>query len=225
MAYVQFWKLPAAQYNPSTHGEGIFQCSDTGDTYIFGVLNTSFSEENKSNVEKIIQGISQLGPSTHVMDNNAFIVEEGKVKLNFECVDYLYSPGSKSEHKVAIPEASTSQNGLMSKTDKTKVNKIVTNGDGKSYLNNAGQYVNPFPIVSQEEALTINSDGSLGHKAIVDMKAWDTTSTPLTLSQLNSTYPDAPVGFIVVQYNAQAEYEKVSSTNQWIKRQVELLTD
>lgn len=33
MAYVQFWKLPAAQYNPSTHGEGIFQCSDTGDTY------------------------------------------------------------------------------------------------------------------------------------------------------------------------------------------------
>lgn len=225
MAYVQFWKLPAAQYNPSTHGEGIFQCSDTGDTYIFGVLNTSLSEENKSNVEKLIQGVKTLNSATHVLDENAFIVEGGKVKLNFACVAYLSSPTDKSEHKVAIPEASTSQNGLMSKTDKTKVNKLVTNGNGKSYLNNAGQYVNPFPIVSQEEALTINSDGSLGHKAIVDMKVWDTTSTPLTLSQLNSTYPDAPVGFIVVQYNAQAEYEKVSSTNQWIKRQVELLTD
>ncbi len=38
MAFVEFWKLPAAQYNPSTHG--IFQCSDTGDTYIFGILNS-----------------------------------------------------------------------------------------------------------------------------------------------------------------------------------------
>ncbi len=225
MAFVEFWKLPAAQYNPSTHGKGIFQCSDTGDTYIFGVLNTSLSEENKSNVEKLIQGISQLGPVTHIMDTNAFIIDGGKVKLNFVCVDCLNSPGSKSKHKEAIPEATTSQNGLMSASDKTKVNKLVTNGNGKSYLNNAGQYVNLFPIVSQEEALTINSDGSLGHTPIVQMKDWDTTSTPLTLLQLNSTYPDAPVGFIVVQYNAQAEYEKVSSTNQWIKRQVELLTD
>ena len=225
MAFVEFWKLPAAQYNPATHGKGIFQCSDTGDTYIFGVLNTSLSEENKSNVEKIIQGVKTLYSATHVLDENAFIVEGGKVKLNFQCVAYLKSPTDKAEHKVAIPEATTSQNGLISASDKTKVNKLVINGNGKSYLNNAGQYVNPFPIVSQEEALTINSDGSLGHKAIVDMKAWDTTSTPLTLSQLNSTYPDAPVGFIVVQYNAQVEYEKVSSTNQWVKRQVELLTD
>lgn len=126
---------------------------------------------------------------------------------------------------VTLPAASAAADGVMRAADKAKVDKIITNGAGKSYLNNAGQYVNPFPIVSQEEALTINSDGSLGHKAIVDMKVWDTTSTPLTLSRLNSTYPDAPVGFIVVQYNAQAEYEKVSFTNQWIKRQVELLTD
>lgn len=225
MAFVEFWKLPAAQYNPSTHGKGIFQCSDTGDTYIFGVLNTSLSEENKSNVEKIIRGVKTLSSATHVLDEQAFIVEEGKVKLHFACVAYLNSPTGKSDHKVAIPEATTSRNGLMSASDKTKVNRLVINGNGKSYLNNAGQYVNPFPIVSQEEALTINSDGSLGHKAIVQMKAWDTTSIPLTLSQLNSTYPDAPVGFIVVQYNARAEYEKVSSTNQWIKRRVELLID
>lgn len=40
MAYVNFWKLPAAQYNPLIHGKGIFQCTDTGDTYIFGILNS-----------------------------------------------------------------------------------------------------------------------------------------------------------------------------------------
>lgn len=129
MAFVEFWKLPAAQYNPSTHGKGIFQCSDTGDTYIFGVLNTSLSEENKSKVEKIIQGISQLGPVTHVMDENAFIIEDGQVKLNFECVDCLNSPEGKSEHKEAIPEATVSQNGLMSASDKAKISELYTKSE------------------------------------------------------------------------------------------------
>ena len=225
MAFVEFWKLPAAQYNPSTHGKGIFQCSDTGDTYIFGVLNTSLSEENKSNLEKISQGIGTLGPITHVLDENAFIIEGGKVKLNFECVDCRNSPANKSTHKVAIPEATTSQNGLMSAADKTKVNKLVTNGDGKSYLNNAGQYTNPFPTVSQEEALTINKDGSLGHTPIVQMKDWNSTVTPLTLAQLNENYPDAPIGFQVVQYQAGKIFEKVSSTNQWVSFNITLLTE
>ena len=36
MAFVNFWKLPAAQYNAETHGSGIFQASDTGQTWIFG---------------------------------------------------------------------------------------------------------------------------------------------------------------------------------------------
>lgn len=225
MAYVQFWKLPAAQYNPSTHGKGIFQCSDTGDTYIFGVLNTSLSEENKSNVEKIIQGAKTLTSVTHVLDEGAFIVEGGKVKLSFECVSFLKSPTDKAGHKAAIPEATTSQNGLISASDKTKVNKLVTNGNGKSYLNNAGQYVNPFPIVSQEEALTINSDGSLGHTPIVQMKAWDYTSTALTLAQLNENYPDVPIGFQVVQYQAGKIFEKISSTNQWVSFDVTLLSE
>ena len=40
MAYVNFWKGPAADYVAETHGEGIYQCTDTGDTYIFGVKNS-----------------------------------------------------------------------------------------------------------------------------------------------------------------------------------------
>lgn len=223
MAYVNFWKLPKASYKASEHSGGIFLSSDTGEVYLFGNL-INLSNSNNTKIQNIITKLNLIGRVSHIKDEQAFTVQSGKVKLMFDCVGFN-PPDSISNHTVEIPEASTSQNGLMSTADKTKVDKLITNGNGKSYLNNAGQYVNPFPIVSQEEALTINSDGSLGHKAIVDMKAWDTTSTPLTLSQLNSTYPDAPVGFIVVQYNAQAEYEKVSSTNQWVKRQVELLTD
>lgn len=225
MAYVQFWKLPAAQYKAQEHGNGIFQCSDTGDTYIFGVLNTSLSKENKSNVEKIIQGVKTLNSATHVLDENAFIVEGGKVKLNFACVAYLSSPTDKSEHKIAIPEASTTANGLLSASDKDKINSITKTGDGRSYLNNAGQYMNPFPIVSQEEALTINPDGSLGHTPIVQMKAWDYTSTALTLAQLNENYPNAPIGFQVVQYLAGKIFEKISSTNQWVSFDVTLLSE
>lgn len=40
MAYVQFWKGPAANYNATNHSGGVYQCTDTGDTYIFGVLNS-----------------------------------------------------------------------------------------------------------------------------------------------------------------------------------------
>lgn len=40
MAYVNFWKGPAADYVAETHAEGIYQCTDTGDTYIFGVKNS-----------------------------------------------------------------------------------------------------------------------------------------------------------------------------------------
>lgn len=40
MAYVNFWKGLAANYSAETHAEGIYQCTDTGDTYIFGTLNS-----------------------------------------------------------------------------------------------------------------------------------------------------------------------------------------
>lgn len=40
MAYVNFWKGLAANYSAETHAEGIYQCTDTGDTYIFGVKNS-----------------------------------------------------------------------------------------------------------------------------------------------------------------------------------------
>lgn len=36
MAPVNFYKLPAAQYNAEIHGNSIFQASDTGQTWIFG---------------------------------------------------------------------------------------------------------------------------------------------------------------------------------------------
>lgn len=189
MAYVNFWKLPAAQYNPSTHSNGIFQCSDTGDTYIFGVLNTSLSEENKSNIEKIIQGINTLGPVTHVMDENAFIVEGGQVKLKFECVDCLNSPESKSEHKEVIPEATTSQNGLMSASDKTKISELYTKSEIDQKLTDMtpsiGENGNWFVGGVDSGVPSKGADGvSLGEIALVQTTG---TSTESVMSQNAAT--------------------------------------
>lgn len=48
MAYVNFWKGLEANYNSETHKDGIYQCTDTGNTYIFGVLNkNSIGYEDK----------------------------------------------------------------------------------------------------------------------------------------------------------------------------------
>lgn len=49
MAFVEFWKGIAANYSAETHAEGIYQCSDTGDTYIFGVLNSGSGGGNDFN--------------------------------------------------------------------------------------------------------------------------------------------------------------------------------
>lgn len=207
MAYVNFWKLPAAQYNPSTHGKGIFQCSDTGDTYIFGVLNTSLSEENKSNAEKIIQGINQLGPVTHVMDKNAFIIEDGQVKLNFECIDCLNSPESKSEHKEAIPEATTSQNGLMSASDKAKVSELYTKNEIDQKLTDMtpsiGENGNWFVGGVDSGAPSKGADGvSLGEIALVQTTG---TSAESVMSQNAVTEKfselDSHISKITTEYN------------------------
>lgn len=40
MSMVNFWNGPKANYNAETHKNGIYQCTDTGDTYMFGSLNS-----------------------------------------------------------------------------------------------------------------------------------------------------------------------------------------
>lgn len=60
MALVNFWKGLAANYNQATHENGIYQCIDTGDTYIFGSLNKNGGSQ---------EGSTQLLPPTSVSGN------------------------------------------------------------------------------------------------------------------------------------------------------------
>lgn len=43
MAYVNFYKGLAKDYSAENHANGIYQCTDTGDTWVFGVKNQSYA--------------------------------------------------------------------------------------------------------------------------------------------------------------------------------------
>lgn len=44
---VDFNKGPAASYDAEAHGNGIYQCTDTGDTYIFGIKNGGSTQDDR----------------------------------------------------------------------------------------------------------------------------------------------------------------------------------
>lgn len=72
MAYVNFWKGPAADYVAETHGEGIYQCTDTGDTYIFGVKNSGSGGGGESNSYHILDWAEDLAGGKGTISDNAY---------------------------------------------------------------------------------------------------------------------------------------------------------
>lgn len=61
MAYVNFWKGRAAEYVAETHQNGIYQCIDTGDTYVFGVLNKTLIPATADAVGGVMLGYTASG--------------------------------------------------------------------------------------------------------------------------------------------------------------------
>lgn len=67
MAYVNFYKGPAASYVAETHQGGVYQCTDTGDTYVFGVLNHNSNGASGDFVtqEELTQGLAGKADTVH----------------------------------------------------------------------------------------------------------------------------------------------------------------
>lgn len=67
MAYVNFYKGPAASYVAETHQGGVYQCTDTGDTYVFGVLNHNSSgvSGDFATQEELEQGLAGKANTVH----------------------------------------------------------------------------------------------------------------------------------------------------------------
>lgn len=90
MAYVNFYKGLASAYVAETHQGGIYQCTDTGDTYVFGVLNKC-SEEIADN-QKDLTIISPSDP----LYFNPNDTEENLSSLTLEAFDAasIYNKGN-----------------------------------------------------------------------------------------------------------------------------------
>lgn len=48
--YVTFHKGPSSAYDPAQHAGGIYQCTDTQDTWVFGVKNSGAAAQPAANV-------------------------------------------------------------------------------------------------------------------------------------------------------------------------------
>lgn len=91
---VDFNKGPAASYDAEAHSNGIYQCTDTGDTYIFGIKNggknglipsTDLPEPHKNLIKDILS--LRDTPSTQVLPSWQSFVDsvswEGQQSINF----------------------------------------------------------------------------------------------------------------------------------------------
>lgn len=68
MAYVNFYKGLAADYVAETHQDDIYQCTDTGDTYIFGVKNSNSGGDGAI----ILDWVTDLAGGKGTISNNAY---------------------------------------------------------------------------------------------------------------------------------------------------------
>lgn len=76
-----------------------------------------------------------------------------------------------------------------------------------------------LPDIDTDETavVTVNPDRSIGTSPIRVMKDWDETVTnELSVSELNSRFPDAPIGFQFVCVSINRVYEKFNETNEWV---------
>lgn len=122
MAYVNFWKGPAADYVAETHGEGIYQCTDTGDTYIFGVKNSGSGGGTEDYVtqEELTQGLAGKANTSHT--HNISDVSDLQNQLN-----------NKAASNHTHNNATASVAGFMSASDKSKLDSLKGTNSNQSF--------------------------------------------------------------------------------------------
>lgn len=72
--------------------------------------------------------------------------EDGKYELHVKASAVNSSHTSSIEDILELTEATTTESGVMSASDKEKLDKVITSGDGSSYLTNDGTYKVIIPI-------------------------------------------------------------------------------
>lgn len=99
---------------------------ETSSTAYPGDKGKATTDKLNKTSDKVVVGPTTVNPSTD------------KIVLKYQT--HFTSTNSNSEDSHTINAATTSQAGLMSSSDKTKIDKIITNGNGTKYLSDNGTY-------------------------------------------------------------------------------------
>lgn len=99
---------------------------ETSSTAYPGDKGKATTDKLNKTSDKVVVGPTTVNPSTD------------KIVLKYQT--HFTSTNSDSEDSHTINAATTSQAGLMSSSDKTKLDKIITNGNGTKYLSDNGTY-------------------------------------------------------------------------------------
>lgn len=99
---------------------------ETSSTAYPGDKGKATTDKLNKTSDKVVVGPTTVNPSTD------------KIVLKYQT--HFTSTNSDSEDSHTINAATTSQAGVMSSADKTKIDKIITNGDGTRYLSDNGTY-------------------------------------------------------------------------------------
>lgn len=99
---------------------------ETSSTAYPGDKGKATTDKLNKTSNKVVVGPTTVNPSTD------------KIVLKYQT--HFTSTNSDSEDSHIINAATTSQAGVMSSADKTKIDKIITNGNGTKYLSDNGTY-------------------------------------------------------------------------------------
>ena len=99
---------------------------ETSSTAYPGDKGKATTDKLNKTSNKVVVGPTTVNPSTD------------KIVLKYQT--HFTSTNSNSEDSHIINAATTSQAGVMSSSDKVKVDKIITNGNGTKYLSDNGTY-------------------------------------------------------------------------------------
>lgn len=99
---------------------------ETSSTAYPGDKGKATTDKLNKTSNKVVVGPTTVDPSTD------------KIVLNYQT--HFTSTNSDSKDSHTINAATTSQAGVMSSADKTKIDKIITNGNGTKYLSDNGTY-------------------------------------------------------------------------------------
>ena len=120
------------------------------------------SATDKDRIDKLYTSLSNFGPITHVLDNNAFTQEDGNLKFNFVCTDPANGSTSKSTYNLNVPLATQSQAGVMSASDKSKLDGIAS-GANKTTMDSALSSISTNPVQNRVISSALDGKAAIRH--------------------------------------------------------------